>query len=100
MASAMPFLRLIGLSARICEVFPQGDRICLSIVPFDRLTCREREHIPPLHVIQDSGRQLVQVKILLHFAYKPFNVFCLFFLLCNFFIQLQQIFPQFRCSYS
>lgn len=47
------------------------------------------------HVIQDSGRQLVQIEILPYLVDKPVNVFCLFFLLYNFFVQLQQLFPQF-----
>lgn len=38
------------------------------------------------HVIQDSGRQLVQIEILPYLADKPVNVFCLFFQLYNFFI--------------
>ena len=44
----MPFLRLTGHPARTREVFPQGHRIYQSAVPYVRLTCREREHIPPL----------------------------------------------------
>ena len=47
-ASAMPFLRFTGYSAKTQGVFPQGHRKCQSAVPDNPLTYPAREHIPPL----------------------------------------------------
>lgn len=93
-ASAMPFLHFVGRSAWQREVFPQGHRKCQSVVLYIPLTYLGREHTPPLPYRLRQSVSIRPNQDTFALADKPVNVFCLFFLLYNFFIQLQQLFPQ------